>query len=148
MDYVPVYRHVQEGRFIRALLLGIAAVILIPTLILEFSMAGPHFLIGTIVAPILVIVSGMFGSMTIDVTQTDVRWKFALGWPGGRILRSELREATLENPGLLNGIGVHLTMRGWLWNVALGPAVGLRKRDGGEVILGTDDPDGLIAALR
>lgn len=149
MNDQPLYTHVQDGKFIRALLLGIAVLFLIPTLIVQFSSDDHTFVsIGLTIVPIMIITSAMFGSMTIEVTPTEVRWRFALGQPSGRILRSDLREAVLESPGLLNGIGIHLTLRGWLWNVALGPAVGLRKKSGGEVLLGTDDPDGLLAALR
>jgi len=149
MNERPIYTHVQDGKFIRAFLLGIAAVFLIPTVIIQFTSDDHTFVsIGLTIVPIMIIASVMFGSMTIEVTETEVRWRFALGQPSGRILRSDLREATLESPSLINGIGIHLTLRGWLWNVAVGPAVGLRKKSGGDVLLGTDDPDGLLAALR
>lgn len=149
MDDRPVYRHVQDGKFVRAFLLGLAVLFLIPTLIVQFTSDEHTFVsVGLIVVPVLIITSAIFGSMTIEVTATQVHWRFALGWPSGRIVRSDLSDVVRENPTFLNGVGSHLTLRGWLWNVALGPAVGLRKKDGGEVLLGTDDPDGLLAALR
>jgi len=149
MDERPIYRHAQEGKFVRAFLLGLAVLVLIPTVILQFSGDHHPFVsVGLTIVPILIIAASMFGSMTIEVTQTLVRWRFTLGWPSGSILRADLRDAVREDPSPINGIGIHLTLRGWLWNVALGPAVGLRKKSGGEVLLGTDDPDGLLAALR
>ncbi|HEY8321898.1 MAG TPA: hypothetical protein VIG46_08950 [Candidatus Baltobacteraceae bacterium] len=149
MNERPVYTHVQDGKFVRAFLSGLAVVILIPTLIVQFSGGdGTLVSVGLTIVPVLIIAASMFGSMTIEVTRTQVRWRFTLGWPSGSILRADLRDAVREDPSPINGIGIHLTLRGWLWNVALGPAVGLRKKSGGEVLLGTDDPDGLLAALR
>ncbi len=148
MNEQPLYRHVQEGRAVRAFLFGLVAVLLVPEAYLIATHArGVAIDVLLIVVPILIIAGSMFGSMTIEVTRTELRWWFGVGWPGGRIARAELVGEEIENPGLLNGIGLHLTMSGWLWNVALGPAVALHRSGKLATILGTDDPDGLIAAL-
>jgi hypothetical protein len=86
--------------------------------------------------------------MTIQVTASAVRWWFGSGWPGGRIERADLVAEEITDPGLFNGIGIHLTWRGWLWNVALGSAVALHRDGKLDTMLGTDDPNGLLAALR
>jgi hypothetical protein len=46
------------------------------------------------------------------------------------------------------GWGIHLTPYGWLYNVSGFDAVATTLRDGGKFALGTDDPRGLIAAIR
>jgi len=49
---------------------------------------------------------------------------------------------------LVDGWGVHLTPCGWLYNVSGLDAVAITLRDGRKFALGTDDPHGLLAALR
>lgn len=148
----PRYRHVQVGEALRRLLLSVAAVAL--AWAIWWSFAGPPeggrdpaLSILLVVAPLLIIASGLFTSLTIEVTDTEVRWSFGIGWPRGRILRADLLRASIVRPSFFNGIGLHLTLHGWLWNVAVGRAVALTKRSGGEVLLGTDDPEGLLRAL-
>ena len=46
------------------------------------------------------------------------------------------------------GWGIHLTPYGWLYNVSGLDAVAITLRNGRKLALGTDDPDGLIAAIR
>ena len=46
------------------------------------------------------------------------------------------------------GWGIHLTPFGWLYNVSGLDAVAITLRAGRKFALGTDDPHGLLAALR
>ena len=46
------------------------------------------------------------------------------------------------------GWGIHLTRYGWLYNIAGWEAVAITLRDGRKFALGTDDPQGLTAAIR
>jgi hypothetical protein len=46
------------------------------------------------------------------------------------------------------GRGIHLTPYGWLYNVSGFDAVAITLRDGRKFALGTDDPNGLTAAIR
>ena len=46
------------------------------------------------------------------------------------------------------GWGIHLTPFGWLYNVSGFDAVMVTLRDGKTFALGTDDPDGLVKAIR
>jgi hypothetical protein len=45
------------------------------------------------------------------------------------------------------GIGIHLTFRGWVWNVATGRGVQIHRCEGMPIVLGTDDPEALLAAI-
>jgi len=149
MNERPVYQHVQQGVALRAFMLGLAACFLLVAIVLLFGTGDPQNVAGIfIVACSILLISGIvFSTMTIQVTATDVLWWFGFGWPGGRIPRTELTGEEVTNPGILNGIGLHLTLRGWLWNVSLGPAVALHHNGKLATILGTDDPDGLLRAL-
>jgi hypothetical protein len=46
------------------------------------------------------------------------------------------------------GWGIHHTPYGWLYNVSGFNAVAITLRDGRKIALGTDDPHGLVAAIR
>lgn len=46
------------------------------------------------------------------------------------------------------GWGIHLTPCGWLYNVSGLDAVAITLRDGRKFALGTDDPHGLVDAIR
>ena len=46
------------------------------------------------------------------------------------------------------GWGIHLTPYGWLYNVSGFDAVAITLRDGRKFALGTDDPHGLVSAIR
>ncbi|PYL56524.1 MAG: hypothetical protein DMF31_12355, partial [Verrucomicrobia bacterium] len=46
------------------------------------------------------------------------------------------------------GWGIHLTPYGWLYNVSGLEAVAITLRDGRKFALGTDDPEGLVTAIR
>ena len=46
------------------------------------------------------------------------------------------------------GWGIHLTPYGWLYNVSGFDAVAITLRDGGKFAFGTDDPHGLVDAIR
>lgn len=153
MNEPVVYRHVQEGKFVRAMLVGLACLLLAIEIWLAFGAARSAdqraaVAILLVIVPLLIVVDALFSTLKIEVTEREVRWAFGvLSWPRGHIARTDLLPPTVEDPGFWNGIGIHLTWRGWLWNVAVGKAVALHKRDGGSVMLGTDDPDGLMRAL-
>ncbi len=142
MNDSATYRHVQIGKAMRALCMGLAGVVLMLGILVK-----PLAFTALILAPILILSSVVFGILTIEVSPTYLRWWFGFGWPSGVIARADIVDASIESPSLLNGIGLHLTLHGWLWNVTLGDAVGVSKRSGGEVLLGTDDTAGLLAAL-
>jgi hypothetical protein len=46
------------------------------------------------------------------------------------------------------GWGIHLTPYGWLYNIGGWDAVVIALRSGRKFALGTDDPHGLVAAIR
>jgi hypothetical protein len=150
MDDRPLYRHVQHGAALRILMFGLSGVFLLIALVVLFGTGDPHgvAVIFMMASSIRLICGMTFSTMTIEVTPSDVRWWFGSGWPGGRIARRELTAEELTNPGFFGGVGLHLTMRGWLWNVSFGTAVALHRNGRLATMLGTDDPAGLIAALR
>ncbi len=60
---------------------------------------------------------------------------------------SELRRAKRTKTSWLNGWGIHLTNRGWLYNISGFDAVELEFANKKRVQIGTDDPEGLLRAI-
>ena len=61
---------------------------------------------------------------------------------------SEIQEAEATRSSFFCGWGIHLTPRGWLYNVSSFQAVAVRLKSGKGFLLGTDEPEQLLAALR
>ena len=127
MNEQPIYTHVQTSMWMRVFMVAVAAALLIPgTIALRSGDAGIATIV--LVMPLIVAYSAfVFSTMTIQVTATAVRWWCGFGWPGGTIERADLVAEEITSPGMFNGIGIHLTFRGWLWNVSLGSAVALHR---------------------
>jgi hypothetical protein len=139
-----MYHHEQVGRIYVAL-----GLLLIVPFAIGFAAKSP-FLIWF--AVFLALVYWAFARMRVDVDgrseSTQLRWAMTLGWPGGRVSIRDVASAEIVPVTFWTGIGIHLTLRGWVWNVALGKGVRIVKRDGPDVILGTDEPQKLIAAIQ
>jgi hypothetical protein len=138
------YHHEQVGRIY---------------LVLGLTLAVP-FAIGFVVkstflilfAIVFAVIYWAFARLNIDVDgeggRPELRWSMTFGWPAGTIPLSDIVDAQTIPVTFWMGIGIHLTLRGWVWNVALGKGVQIRKRTGSDIILGTDDSEGLLAAIQ
>jgi hypothetical protein len=98
-------------------------------------------------AAILVAVGWMFSSLTVEVTSTRLIWFFGPG-----LLRKSIeREAIVGVSPVRNpwwyGWGVHLTPRGWLYNVGGLDAVELALSNGSTLRIGSDEARALARAL-
>jgi hypothetical protein len=98
-------------------------------------------------AVILVAVGWMFSSLTVEVTSTRLIWFFGPG-----LLRKSIeREAIVGVSPVRNpwwyGWGVHLTPRGWLYNVGGLDAVELALSNGSTLRIGSDEAPALARAL-
>ena len=89
----------------------------------------------------------LFSSLTIEVTESELVWFFGPGFLKKRIARSEIASAAPARNRWWWGWGVHLTPRGWLYNVQGLEAVEIVKTDGKSFRLGTDEPLALASAL-
>ncbi|HEY9085553.1 MAG TPA: hypothetical protein VIN40_06425 [Candidatus Tyrphobacter sp.] len=87
-----------------------------------------------------------FSSMTIIVNDREIVWWFGVGFPRGRFKLDQLLDATATRTSILEGWGIHLTSRGWLWNLRGLNAVRLRGAHR-VVLLGTDRPQELLDAV-
>jgi|SRR5579862_3111289 len=134
------YHHEQTGP-IYVVLVGLAAFLIAMGLL--FHAAVPSGFVGIL----LLATAIAFGRLIIDVDDRAVRWSMTFGWPCGTIPFDQIVHVQIVPVNFWMGIGIHLTFRGWVWNVSLGRGVQIMRPNGIAIVLGTDDPDALIEAI-
>lgn len=135
------YHHEQIGK----VFVGLGLLLIVP-FALGIAVRSP-FVVWFVVA--FALVYWAFARLNIDVDAGTHRlqWCMTFGWPRACIPLADVATADIVPVTFWMGIGIHFTLRGWVWNVALGTGVRIVKRDGSDVILGTDDPHALLAAI-
>lgn len=102
---------------------------------------------GLTLAAVVALFLASFGSLTVRVDEGGVKLRFGVGLIRRTIPLGRIQAATRVRNRWWYGWGIHLTPHGWLWNVAGLDAVELRLEEGKVFRIGTDDPEGLEAAL-
>jgi len=145
----PVYRHTQPGHVMRiALGAGILFVMGL-WLVIRSSGSPPvtNWIMGsTLVVPAVCV--ALFWSLTVEIAGGFVVARFG---PGLIRLRFPLRDIESCEPVTncwCHGWGIHWTPRGWLYNVSGRYSVQIRMRSGKTALIGTDEPEALVAAIR
>jgi len=139
------YEHTQIGYLIICVLFGAAifvAIIGIAT--------PPHrhgVLINAVIEVILLICAVVFSKLTIKIDGETLRACFAMGLICKKIPLAEIAAYEPIRIRWWYGWGIHLTPYGWLYNVSGLDAVAITLRNGRKFALGTDDPEGLAAAI-
>ena len=137
------YEHTQRGTVVVAsLLVGAAFCFSLQALI-----PAPRFVL-LVAAGILMLCAFLFSSLTIQITDRALRWHFGPGLIHKQVSLSEIQEAEPTRIKFIYGWGIHLTPRGWPYNVSSFQAVAVRLKSGKGFLLGTDEPEQLLAALR
>jgi hypothetical protein len=137
-----LYEHTQRGTILLAALLVAAAMCFgVSTLA-----TAPPFVVPMLFG-VFVVCAYMFSSLTIQVTVRSLRWHFGPGLFRKEVPLSEIQWAEVAETRWVHGWGIHLTPRGWLYNVSGFHAVAFRRTSGKEFLLGTDEPERLRAAV-
>jgi hypothetical protein len=100
------------------------------------------------IAAALAFVGWSFSSLTIEVTPAELTWFFGPGVWRKTLARDDILRVTPARNKWWWGFGVHLTPRGWLYNVGGLDAVEIALKDGRTLRLGSDETDALAEALR
>jgi len=138
--FIGSYKHTQRGTLILAVTLGLAGL---------FIWLGSG--IGTIkplwsAVPILLVCAWLFHSLTIEITERELRWGFGPGLIRKSVPLNEIVSAEPARTRL--SWGIHWSPRtGWLYNVSGFDAVAVTLRGGKRFTLGTDEPQILVARL-
>jgi hypothetical protein len=98
-------------------------------------------------AALLAATGWAFSSLTVEVTPTQLIWFFGPGLLRKSIEREAIMGATPARNPWWHGWGIHLTPRGWLYNVGGLDAVELALSNGGTLRIGSDEPAALAKAL-
>lgn len=135
------YRHFQFPSALLAFLGGLGSVIVAGV----YALAWPVPLVS--LAVVFATLALLFGGLLVEVTEREVRLRFGIGLIRKSIPRDDLTCVERARNAWWYGFGIRLTPDGWLWNVSGLDAVRVTFRDGRHFRIGTDDPDGLLAAL-
>jgi hypothetical protein len=89
----------------------------------------------------------LFGSLTVEVTSSQVRLWFGPGLIRKSFEAAEIVEAKMVVNPWYYGWGIRLTPHGWLFNVSGNDAVEIKISSGRRYRIGTDEPDRLLIAI-
>jgi hypothetical protein len=93
-------------------------------------------------------VAGLFSSLPLVVNERELVSWFGPGVWDVQAPLERVGAAERATSSGLEGWGIRITTRGMLYNVSGRDAVEIQLDDGRRFRLGTDDPEGLVAALR
>ena len=135
------YHHTQTGAALR---LGL----ILPAIgLLAIGLAARRAVPFVPLAALLAATGWAFSSLTVEVTPTRLIWFFGPGLLRKSVEREAIIGATpVRNPWWY-GWGIHLTPRGWLYNVGGLDAVELALSNGSTLRIGSDEPAALARAL-
>ncbi|MFB3818729.1 MAG: hypothetical protein ACE147_13790 [Candidatus Methylomirabilales bacterium] len=136
------YEHTQRAAGLQAGLIAGAAAC---GLLSQVAAVPPAIPVAA--AVVLVLAAYVFSSLTVVVTEEALIWAFGPG-----VIRKQVRLADIQAAGVTltrwyEGWGIHRTRRGWLYNVSGFQAVAITLKDGRRILLGTDEPARLQAAI-
>ena len=136
------YEHTQTGYFLIWVLLIGAAITLV------IGASNPMHWISFVITIVLLLSIAGFYKLTIRIDTERLRVTLGLGF-----IRKEVRVADIATCESIRirwwyGWGIHFTPYGLLYNVSGWDAVAIRLHNGRLFALGTDDPQGLVAAIR
>lgn len=136
------YKHTQIGWLIIWLIIPVIALGILLMFLGEFAW------VGVTVAALLSVCAVLFCTLTVEVNQEAVRFRFGPGPISRRFAMADIREARAVKNHWYYGWGIRLTPQGWLFNVSGLDAVELEMANGRKYRIGTDEPEELLAAIR
>jgi hypothetical protein len=136
------YRRTQRGTLILVTCLAAAA------LSLATSWRSGHWSPALILLAVMIVTATLFSSLTVEVTDDELRWHFGPGLWTYRLPLDEIRDVAVVRNQWWNGWGIRRASGFRLYNVSGLDAVELRLASNGIRRIGTDDPQGLAKVLR
>lgn len=143
----PLYEHTQAGWPMRIAFLGTSVLLLVLALLPELSRTPAPAGVLVAGAVFTALLGWAWGSLTVRIQGDELQVRFGLGWPRKTLRLPDIAAVELTRTTFWEGWGVHRTRRGWLYNVAGFDAVLLRLASGRAVMVGTDEPRRLKAAI-
>jgi len=97
---------------------------------------------------LLIAVAAVFSSLTVEVSDNELRWHFGPGFWAYRLPLSEIQTVAAVRNHWWNGFGIRMGSGFRLYNVSGLDAVELHLKSSDIRRIGTDDPQGLAQALK
>lgn len=140
---MPAYEHTQIGYVTGGALLAGAVITYLSSRNAEgkWGWWGPGLALGLTAGAVL------FSSLTVQVTEEELRFYFGPGFWDQRISLDDIQEVEVVHNPLYYGWGIRYTAPGWLYNVSGRQAVELDVHGKAPIRIGTDEPDSLKRAL-
>lgn len=135
------YRHTQIGR------LQVAVAVLSVGIAVVAAFAIDLGALAAIIALSVLPVTFSFMTLTVTVDETHVALRFGYGIVRKRLALADVSACAQVRTTYLDGIGIRMMSGGWLYNVTTGSAIELALVGGKRVLIGTDEPDQLLAAI-
>jgi hypothetical protein len=140
-----IYEHKQIGTLI--ILVFSTAILLLTVGAATGPSAPPLFLFGSVLA-VLIISLILFCTLTVQVNNNKIVVFFGPGLIRKTFSVNEIRDTQIVKNRWYYGWGIRLLPKGWLYNVSGFDAVALTLKNDRKYRIGTDDPNGLLAAIQ
>ena len=137
---MSTYKHTQRGTLIIVAMAIISVVII--------AMGATLFRPMLVAVPIFVVCAWLFHSLTVEINNGELRWRFGPGLIRKQIRLEDIVKAQPVRTNVIEGWGIHLSRFGWLYNVSGFDAVAITLQNGRRFALGTDEPSVLAALLK
>ena len=136
------YRHTQVGT-LTLVILGLA---ILGVLGLAIGVGWNPVVVAVLCA--LAVAGGLFYSMTVEIQEATLEWRFGPGLIRKRTSLAEIRDVEAVRNPWYYGWGIHWTPKGWVFNVSGFGAVAITLASGKRYRIGTDEPQTLAEAIR
>jgi hypothetical protein len=140
-DPQPLYTHTQTSVPFNAIF-GAGVVI-----ILVFVFATNFHWIPVLAFLVVGLFLIFFHSLTVKVDTDRVKIFFGPAWFGETILLDNIDNLCVTRLQPIDGLGVHWTRQGWVYNVTGLGAVELDMKDGSIIRIGSDEPEQLARGI-
>jgi hypothetical protein len=137
---MPLYHHTQIGYMV------IIPFIIVIVILLVLPISNVPELFFPLIALGIIIILGLFATLTIEVTELHLNFWFGIGIFRKRILISDITSCKPDHIWMPN-YGIHRTRRGWLYNVSGFKLVEITLQDGKRLLLGTNEVEDLCNAI-
>ncbi|MDH4166604.1 MAG: hypothetical protein OEY13_09105 [Gammaproteobacteria bacterium] len=144
----PLYEHTQTGWPIRIAFLALAFSLLLLAALPDFDQTRTPPTVLAAGAGIAALFGWVWGSMTVRIQDGALCIRFGPGWPRKTVPLADISGVEITRTSFIDGWGVHRTRRGWLYNVSGYDAVLLKLASGRNLLVGSDEPRRLQAALQ
>ena len=145
--------NIADMRYVFGLPLLVGAITFLPWLVSlpEDPLDSKNLpgLITIFIAPLIVFcLTSTFSKLSTTVSDGKISLVFKYGFPKKEILFSEIKSAELQKVTNWWGSGVKIMRHGSMWRAWGNTAIAIQKHDGRRIVIGSDNPDELLQAIR